>query len=216
MSHLKRQKVPKSWPIERKGTAYVVKPTSNLEESVPILIALRDMLKLSQNRKEVKNAIHNKAILINSKLARDDKNILSLFDILTIIPIKKSYRLVLSERGKFEFEEVKENEARKKIVKITNKKTLKGKKAQLNLSGVYNFISGIKCNVGDSVLIDLQNRKIEKCLPLKEKEKVIIFAGKHSGKSGVIEKLKLEKKMAKINSEDGPINVLIKQIMVVE
>jgi len=40
--HLKRQKVPKNWPIKRKGTSYVVRPKSNLSNGIPILIAIRE------------------------------------------------------------------------------------------------------------------------------------------------------------------------------
>ena len=56
--HLKRQKIPKNWPIKRKGTKYLVRPNSNLTKGIPILIILRDMLKVAQNRREVKRIIH--------------------------------------------------------------------------------------------------------------------------------------------------------------
>ena len=52
--HLKRQNTPKSWPIHRKGTKYIVRPQFNPRKGVPILILLRDMLKVAKNRKEVK------------------------------------------------------------------------------------------------------------------------------------------------------------------
>ncbi len=216
MSHLKRQEVPKSWPIHRKGTAYVVRPNANLDKGIPILIILRDILNITQNRKEVKKAIYNKLILVNSKLAINDKNSILLFDTITIVPSKKSYRLELNEKGKFILSEINESESSKKIAKVIDKKILKGKKAQLNLSDGRNYISNVKCNVGDSVVVDLKNKKIEKCLALKEKSDVFVFAGKHAGKKGKIEKLKTERKMAKIKTKDGDVNVLIKQIIVVE
>ncbi|MFC1710653.1 hypothetical protein ACFLZJ_00645 [Nanoarchaeota archaeon] len=53
-------------------------------------------------------------------------------------------------------------------------------------------------------------------MPLKEKTKAIIFAGKHSGKMGNINKLDLEGKMAEIKVDDKILNVLIKQFMVIE
>jgi ribosomal protein S4E len=93
---------------------------------------------------------------------------------------------------------------------------LKGKKIQLNLIDGRNFISDLECNVGDSVLIKFNDKKIEKCLPLKEKAKVIIFAGKHTGKTGEIEKIKAERKMASVISDQGKINVLLRQLMVTE
>ncbi len=214
--YLKRQKAPKNWPIKKKGTAYVVRPKSNLNNGLPILIALRDILKLAQNRKEVKKAIHLKNILINGKYPKNEKNSLLLFDTLTIVPSKENYRLSLSDKGKFMLEKIKEGEELRKIAKIINRKTLKRKKVQLNLSDGRNFLSDIKCDVDDSVTINLKDKKIEKCLPLKENEEVLVFAGKHAGTRGKVERIDKEKKIAGLEVQKKKINVLIKQLMVIK
>jgi small subunit ribosomal protein S4e len=214
MSHLKTHAVPKSWPVERKGTAFVVKPNREFSNALPLLIMLRDLLKVAQNRKEVKKMIHEKNILLNGKTVNDEKEGVLLFDIITLVPSNKNYKLIVLKNEKFNVEEVKENEANTKVAKIINKKTLKGKKTQLNLSDGRNFLSEIKCRVNDSVLINLKNKKIEKCLPLAENSEVIVFAGKHSGEKGKIEKINLERKIAEINTGKEKINVLIKQFIV--
>ncbi len=36
--YLKRQKAPKNWPITRKGTKYVVRPSFDIQRGIPILI----------------------------------------------------------------------------------------------------------------------------------------------------------------------------------
>jgi ribosomal protein S4E len=77
-------------------------------------------------------------------------------------------------------------------------------------------LSDVKCKTNDSAVIDFKTKKIVKCLELKEKANVIVFAGKHAGKKGTIEKIKLERKMASIKFGDDKINVLIKQLIVVE
>lgn len=212
---MKRHKVPKNWPIPRKGTTFVVKPASGNEKGLPVLIILRDILKFAQRRKEVKKAIHEKNILLNGKLVREDKQTAMLYDVLTLVP-SKNYRLELKENGKFKVEEISEKDAGKKVTKIINKKTLKGKKNQLNLSDGRNVLDDKKCKVNDSVLINFKDKKIEKVLELKEKANVLIFAGKHAGKKGQIEKLKLERKMASVKVGEDKINVLIKQLMVIE
>lgn len=214
--HLKRQKVPKNWPIKRKGTAYIVRPNANISNGIPILVALRDILKLAQNRKEVKKVIHEKNILLNGSLIKNEKNSVLLFDALTIVPSNESYRLSLSEKGKFQIEKINAGEETHKIAKVINKKMLKGKKIQLNLSDGRNFLSDIKCNVNDSVLIDLKKKKIEKCLPLKEKGEVLVFAGKHAGKKANINKIDQVKKMAELIFNNEKINVLIKQLIIIK
>lgn len=216
MTHLKRQKVPKNWPINRKGTTYVVRPNSNIGAGIPILIVLRDMLKVVQNRKEIKKAIHLKHILLNNKIVTDEKNSVLLFDIIELVPSKKYYRIEFSEKGKFKIIEIDEKAGNSKIAKVINKKILKGKKTQLNLIDGRNFISDLKCKVNDSVLINLKERRIEKCLLLKEGAKVIVFAGKHAGERGILNKIELEKKVVELVIGKKKIKVLIKQLMVVE
>lgn len=204
---------PKKWPIHRKGTKYVVKPMSG---EVPVLILLRDMLKIAQNKKEVKRAIHANQVLLNQAPVKDYKQGASLFDVFTIVSTKENYRLVLGENKKFALDKIAEKEANKKIAKVANKKTLNGKKVQLNLSDGKNFLSDLKCKTKDSVVVNLKENKIEKCLEFKEKAKVVVIGGKHTGESGVIEKIDEERKMVKVKEGDKSAQVLIKQIMVVE
>ncbi|MEK6840620.1 MAG: 30S ribosomal protein S4e [Nanoarchaeota archaeon] len=215
--HLKRQEVPKRWPVYRKGTKYVVRPDMNLESGVPLIIILRDMLKIVRNRKEARGAIFMKHILVNSRVPKDEKNPVLLFDTISLLPLQKNYRLDLSEGGKFILSEISAEDANKKPVKVVNKKVLRGKKVQINLQDGNNFLSDIKCNTNDSVLIDFKKKKIEKCLPLKESSRAMVFAGKHSGKRGEIKKIDSQKKIVELETHGKEkINVLLKQIMVIE
>lgn len=209
--HLKRHMVPKNWPIPRKGTTFVVRQTS---KGIPLLIVLRDMLKLAQNRKEVKKAIHKKDLMINNKIVKDEKKSIELFDILTIVPEKKSYVLGLSKEGKYSIEEAKEENS--KVSKIIGKKSLKGKKTQINLLDGRNYLSDSKCSVHDSAIVDLKKNTISKIIPLKEKANVLVIGGKHAGGMGKIEKLIPELKMAEVNDTEKTFRVLIKQLMVTQ
>lgn len=214
--HLKRQKTPKSWPIYRKGTAYIVRG-KNIQKGIPMLIIIRDMLKIAKDRREAKIALNSKKILLNGKIIKDEKNSATLLDIITVVPSKEHYRLTLNEKGKFAVEKEKEEKALQKISKIENKKMMKNKKIQLNLLDGRNFLSDIKCKTNDSVIINLKDNKIEKCLELKEKSNALVIGGKHSGMKGIIIKVDEKHRMIQLKRENGEdINVLIKQIMVVE
>ena len=215
--HLKRQEVPKNWPIYRKGTKYVVRADMNPEAGIPLLVILRDVLKIVQSRKEARRTIFLKQILVNGKIPKDEKNPVLLFDTISLIPDKKNYRLDLSEKGKFKLKEISESEANRKPAKVVGKKILKGKITQLNLHDGRNFLSDIKCGINDSVLINFKEKKIEKCLPLKENSRAVVFDGKHSGKSGHIKTVDLNKKIVEMETNDNEkINVLLKQIIVTE
>lgn len=214
--HLKRRKSPKSWPIGKKGFKFIVGTNLNKKDSIPVLILLRDVLKFAQNRKEVKKSIYQGFILVNGKRIRDEKKSLVLFDTLSIIPMKKYYRLDIGNKGKFKLEEINEKASLEKISKIKNKKILKKKKIQINLIDGRNILSDLKCNVSDSLILDLKEKKIKECIPLKEKSKVKIFSGKHSGKLGIIKNLSSDKKIAEIDFEGEKINALTKQIIAIK
>lgn len=214
--HLKRQEVPKSWPIPRKGKTFVVRPKANLKKGIPLLIILRDMLKIIQNRKEAKKIIHEGLIFLNTKQVKDEKTSTLLFDTLNIPVLKKYYRIILSENGKFGVGEITESEASKKIAKVIGKKVLNGKRTQINLSDGNNILTDLKCSLNDSILINLREKKVEKHIPLKEKTKVIVFGGKHAGETGVIEGINKQMKMVELNMGKKKLNVLIKQIMCIE
>ena len=117
----------------------------------------------------------------------------------------------INETGKFSLEETKETGS--KISKVVDKKILKGKKTQLNLLDGRNYLSETKCNTNDSVSVDFESKKIIKCLPLKEKASVLVFAGKHVGSVGTVNKI--TEKMVELNLGKQNANVLIKQLMVV-
>ncbi|OYT36370.1 hypothetical protein B6U91_01365 [Candidatus Pacearchaeota archaeon ex4484_71] len=213
MRHLKRQKAPKNWPIERKGKKFVV---SGNEKGIPILIAIRDVLKIAKNRKEVKRAIAKKAILLSNKAVKKDREIAFLLDTITIVPSKKTYRVILSESGKFNLEEAKKSDETKKVSKVIGKKILKGKKTQANLWDGRNFIYNKKFNVNDSVVIDLKKNSIETVLPLKKDAKALVIGGKHTGKEGKIKNINDSLKSVELDTKKGTYNVLIKQIMIIE
>lgn len=211
--HQKRNNVPKNWPIPRKGTTFIVSRNSI---GIPILLVLRDMLKIAKNKKEVKMAIHKNMILINNKPVIDEKKSMELLDVLTLVPTKTNYKLTLNEKGKYDIKEISKKDSKTKISRIIGKKTLKDKKQQINLYDSRNYLSELKCKVGDSVVLDLEKNEILKVLPLKEKSKVLVINGKHAGRLGRIEKILPEEELAQLKSEDEIFNVLIKQMMVID
>ena len=104
-----RQTVSKRIPIRRKGSKYVARALSNLKESVPVVIAVRDMLKLARTSKEVKKMINSKLLKINGKPVKDHRESIRLFN---LFEAGKVYRLSILPTGKFTFEEVSDSNKR--------------------------------------------------------------------------------------------------------
>ncbi len=179
--HQTRAETSKKIPIERKGTKYVVRSLGSLENSIPVLIAIREMLRLAQHRKEINHMIHNKMLKINGREVKDYREPIYLFNILEA---GKHYILSLTENGKFKFEETKSSSQR--LCKVIGKKMLKGKKIQVNLHDGTNVQTSDKISVSDSVYLDLKG-KITKHVALEKGKSCFIIAGKYSGFSAKIE-----------------------------
>ena len=210
--HLKRNKTPKSWPIERKGTKYLVVPQHNLKNGIPLLVALRDILNFAQNRKEAKKILSLGKVKVNGKIAKEEKQPLLLFDVLSIG--EKNFRVVL-ENKKFSLMEIQERETLEKIAKIIGKKILKGGKIQINLSDGRNFITKESLKTGNSVIVDFKERKIKKIIEPRKGGKMIVLKGRHSGKSGKI--VSIEKnKSAMINFGKEKASVKLDNLIAIE
>ncbi len=193
--YLKRQKAIIKLPIERKGTKYIARAASNLNNSIPVVIAIRDMLKLAKTSGEVKKMINQKIIKINGKPVKDLKESIQLFGLLEA---GKTYVLSLLPTGKFVFEEAKEKNIR--VCKIINRTLVKGNNLQLNLHDGTNILSKDKITIGDSIHLDLSG-KIKKHIPLEKGKEVMILSGKYAGLRGKIYSLEGKKASIIINEK---------------
>jgi len=128
MPHLKRNKVGTFWPIPRKGTKYLAVATHNKKDSIPLVVIVRDVLKIVKNKKELQRALNEKQIQINHKEIRETNYPIGLFDVINLPLIKKNYTAELSKHKKMIFKEISNKEAETKIFKIIGSKMLKGKK----------------------------------------------------------------------------------------
>jgi len=209
--HLKRNNMPKIWPLKRKGNKYVVRP-NNLENSVPLIIIMRDILELVQNKKELQKVLNSDEIKVNGKIVKDVKYPLFLFDVVSFK--KKNFKVVFDNK-KIALKEISDEEAKTKISKVIGKKMLKKGKIQINLIDSRNYLADKKVNVGDSVIIDSEKKKILEILPLKEKCKVYFITGKHIGHEGIVEKID-EKGEIIVDVDEEKVNTRSKSLVVIK
>lgn len=206
--YIKRQTISKTWQIPRKGTKYIVVPSHDKKNGLPLLVILRDVLKVAKDRREVKKILQSGKVSLNGKIIKKEKFSILPFDIIKIG--EKSYELRFSDKGKFVVRETKRTE---RILKVVGKKILRGKKVQLNLLYGRNIISNKKVNIGDSIV--LEGKKIAKVLPVEKGREVVVFAGKYKGKEGRIESVDEKEKIVTLSCENEKINVSIKSVMVI-
>ncbi|MFH1823402.1 MAG: S4 domain-containing protein [archaeon] len=215
MSHLKRIAMPKSWPIKRKIDTFIVKPSPGkhkIKNSISLVSFLRDFVCLARTKMEAKKIVRAGKISVDNKIIKNEKFAVGLFDRIYIKDLGKAYTIHFDERGKIRVKEIKEYKT--KPAKIIGKKVLNKKKQQINLYDGRNILSEEKSKVKDSVLFDLEKKKVLKVLPMDKNAFVFILAGRRKGYFGKITKIEKGKAIVKLDKEDA--NVPLANLFVVE
>lgn len=82
-NHLKRVAAPRTWPITRKTSKWVVKPTPGAhseERGMPLVVVLRDLLHLADKSKEIKQILHEGQVLVDGRVRKDHRFVVGMFD----------------------------------------------------------------------------------------------------------------------------------------
>lgn len=190
--HLHRIASPKIYPILKKASHYVVKLNPGphpKDKSLPLMLILRDLLKITKTAKESKRVLNLSKVKIDQKVRKEGKFPVGLMDVVTILD--KNYRFIFDNKGKVKLIEISEKEANTKPCKIKYKKIVKGGKIQLNLhDGRTVLVDDNKYKPGDTIVIELPGQKIKEHLPFGKGMLVYISDGKHIGEMAKVVEFK--------------------------
>lgn len=189
--HQKRVASPISWPITRKTHHWIVGANAgahSMETGIPLLIVVRDMLKLANNAREAKRIINEKNILIDGVVRTDYKHMVGLFDIVSIPASNEYYRVLLDTHNRFKL--FKEDADAGKLCRINNKTIIKKGVVQLNLHDGSNIIGSNDYKTFDTIILDIKEHKIIKHLGYKPGNLAMIVGGEHSGEIGKIKQIR--------------------------
>lgn len=204
-NHLKRLAAPKTWKIHRKKTVFITKPKPgphSIYYSVPIRLALTELLDIARNKKEVNVILNDKNVLVDGVVRRDPKFPVGLFDVFEISKLKKYFRIIINQNFNLDFLEISESEAKLKPCKIVGKKKI-GKKFQLNLFDGKNILTDDnKFKVGDVLLLKLPDLEIKEHLQFSKNKTIFLIGGKQAGNVGRIEDTKRDTIIYKDNLGD--------------
>ena len=180
--HQTRQEITPKLPLARKGTKYVARALHNHRNAVPLIIAVRDMLHLAKNMREVQEMIKKKLLKVNGKIAFDARQSIQLFNTLEA---DKAYRLTLLPTGKFTFEPADKEE---RLCKVMNKTIASKGVFQLHLHDGTTLLTKETIAVGDSVVIDVSG-KMKKHMPLAVGKKAFVIAGAYIGQPASVKEI---------------------------
>ena len=183
-SHLKRLAMPRSWPLPRKTTIWVTRPSPgghSLERCMPVNLIVRDVLGRAQSAREVRFIVHNELLKVDGRVCKDTRRGVGLMDVLTLGD--EHFRCMLDANGRLRYVKISAEEAQWKIARIEGKTTLKGGKTQLNLHDGRNMIvdDATTYSTGDSVKISLPDQEILEHIAFVEGVRCYLIGGTHVG-----------------------------------
>ena len=190
---LKRQMAPTFWGITRKEKRFVitVRPGPHPKDrSIPTAVLLRDTLKIVKTLREAKSVIYGGKIKIDGIIRKSLHYPIGLMDVIELDGISDIYRLVPLQQHTLKPIKIDTSEKSKKLVKITSKKIIKGKKVQLGSHDGRTLITDINANVNDSCLIQIPEQKILDVIKLEKNSQVIVTKGVNAGQIGRIDIIK--------------------------
>ncbi len=190
--HLKRLASPRRWPIPRKTSKWVTKPSPgphSIENAIPLLLGVREFLGFADNAREARRIIGNGDIMVDGKVTRQYKRPIGLMDVVSIPKLNLQYRLLLDSRGKITFTKISKDEAKWKLVRIDNKTSVRGGITQLNLHDGKNILlKKNKYKTGDVLKIKIPEQKILGDYPFEPGNLAMLIGGNHVGELATITK----------------------------
>jgi len=190
---LKRQMAPTFWGITRKDKRFVVtvRPGPHSKHSsIPSAVMVRDTLKLTKYLREAKSAIYGGKITIDGVKRKSLHHGIGLMDVIELSGVSDIYRLVPQGGRVLKPLKISNTEKSKKLVKLTSKTTIKGKKTQLGFHDGRSMISDTDIDVGDSCLIQIPEQKILEVIKLEKDAQVIVTRGINAGQVGTVEEIR--------------------------
>lgn len=219
---LKRQMAPTFWGITRKDKRFVVtvKPGGHKKDvSIPVAVFIRDTLKLANSLREVKSVIYGGKVKVDGITRKSLHHGMGLMDVIEMEGVSDIYRLVPKDLTVLKPITISSSEKTKKLLKVTQKVTIKDKKTQLGFHDGRNLISDTKVNVGDTCLVQVPETKILDIIKLEKGAQVIVTSGVNAGKMGRVAEIRdgtfVLPKRALIDLDDRQIEIPSDAIMAV-
>ena len=182
-----------------------------MQLSLPLNIAIK-LLDYAKTSREIKFILNSGKVKVNNKVVKEPRLAISLFDVISFPQIKKYFRVMIKNKKLF-LHEIREEETKIKPAKVINSITLKGSKRQINLDDGRNFLSAEKYSVGNTVIFNLESKKVDSQLKLEKGNLAYLLSGKHLGRVAKIVDIDAGSIICELDSEK--INVLKKHVFII-
>lgn len=220
-TRMKRQLAPRFWDIRRKESRFVlsIKPGPHPKKrAYPLGMILRDVLKLTGTMREAERVIIEGKVKVDGVVRHDANLAVGLMDVVEL-STGQIFRMVPKNSLLLTAVAIDRTEGSIKLVKVTSKKTIKGKKLQYGFHDGKTITSEQNLKVGDSCVIQLPDVQIKSHIPFAKSATVLIIKGENAGQIGKIDDFKdgifSLPKRALVSFEDRSAELPVEMVMVV-
>lgn len=196
MTRIKRLAAPRAWNVERKVHTWAVAPSPgphSLHECIPLLVVLRDMLGYADNAREASRVVRNRQVLVDNRPVRDPKFPVGLMDTLSLPDVEEQYRVLLDTRGRFRLIPIETADANWKLVRVEDKRALKGGRIQLNLSDGRNLLAENGHATKETLKIEVPGQEVLDAYPFQKGAVAFLVGGRNVGRTGHVEEVVVER-----------------------
>jgi small subunit ribosomal protein S4e len=194
---LKRRAAPRTWPIPRKGTKWVQRPSPGphaQDQSIPLSVVLRDILRLVASAREARIVVRSGAVRIDGKIARELDRGIGLMDTLSLAaPLNANYRVVNDRHGRLVLVAIPSSEAGLKIGRVRFKHAVPQGQVEVTLHDGRNLLvpPTSPYRVGDSLKLEVPTQKVVEHLKLAPGALAYVAGGTHVGQLARVDRIEV-------------------------
>jgi small subunit ribosomal protein S4e len=190
---LKRLSAPRSWDIQRKSSRFIIKPSPgpySIQNGYPLGVALRDLLQLVQNRREIDSVLSNSEILVDGVARKDASFPVGLFNVIAVPKEDMAFRLIPSSDG-LTARKVAKEQSSLKLCRINSKSKVDGGHIQYGFHDGRSMLNdGLSLSPGDAVLMKVPEQSIVSSVKLTKGSMGLVLSGERAGQLGTISNVK--------------------------
>jgi small subunit ribosomal protein S4e len=221
-TRVKRQLAPTFWAIKRKEGQFVMRVNPGPhpgKRAYPLGIVLRDVLKVASTGYEVDRILKADKVKVDGVTRRDPNFAIGLMDVVELA-MGQAYRMVPKNGVSLSPIAIEEAEKGLKLIKITSKTNIKGKKMQYGFHDSKTLISDQILKVGDSCVVSLPAvNNITNHIAFEKGATALIITGENAGVVGKIEDIQdgvfSLPKRALLSFEDKSVELPVEMVMAV-
>ncbi len=183
--------------IPRKTNFWSVTPTPathKKEDSIPLLIVLRDYLKIGDKEREITRLLNTNHVKVDGKIVKDRRFPLGFMDVLSIDTFDHDFLIIYDRKGKLISVANPDENKGVKLLKVTKKTVISKNRLQLGFhDGKTITTDKNDIKTSDVVLMKVPELQIADVIKMGIGDKAFITGGSHVGEIATIKSIEVKK-----------------------